>query len=61
MRGYVRLERGEAGALEDMKKAVELTERRDGRVLLGLASALASNREESAEDSGRGKETAYCG
>lgn len=44
-RGIIRLERNESGALEDMKKAVELTDHRDARVLLGLAAAMGQDRE----------------
>jgi tetratricopeptide (TPR) repeat protein/transglutaminase-like putative cysteine protease len=40
VRGRVRLERGESGALEDLEKAAELTKGNDGDVLHALAEAL---------------------
>jgi tetratricopeptide (TPR) repeat protein len=40
VRGRVRVERGEAGALEDLEKAAELTARKDADVLHALADAL---------------------
>jgi tetratricopeptide (TPR) repeat protein len=40
VRGRVRLERGEAGAIEDLEKAAELTGRKDADVLHALADAL---------------------
>jgi tetratricopeptide (TPR) repeat protein len=40
VRGRVRLERGEAGALEDLRKAAELSRRKDAHVLHWLAAAL---------------------
>jgi tetratricopeptide (TPR) repeat protein len=41
VRGRVRLERGIDGALEDLKRAAELSERKDAGVLHWLAAALA--------------------
>ena len=40
VRGRVRLERGEAGAIEDLEKAADLTGRKDADVLTALADAL---------------------
>ena len=40
VRGRVRLERNEAGALDDLQKAAELTKWQDADVLHGLADAL---------------------
>jgi tetratricopeptide (TPR) repeat protein/transglutaminase-like putative cysteine protease len=40
VRGCVRLERGEAGAIDDLEKAAELTEHKDAKVLHALADAL---------------------
>jgi tetratricopeptide (TPR) repeat protein len=41
VRGRVRFERNEAGALADLEKAVALSERKDAEMLRGLAEALA--------------------
>ena len=40
VRGRVRLERNEAGAVDDLQKAADLTKSQDGDVLHGLADAL---------------------
>jgi tetratricopeptide (TPR) repeat protein len=54
VRGRVRLERGDSGALEDLRRAAELTGRTDAAVLSALAEALfAVGRREEAIDTQR--------